>query len=182
MTAFAKSLGLIDRIAHFWAVDGIHEALIPENDPEYRFRLKMKDTQIEKIYADGLFLDTGSPHFVTFVNDAVSTDVIRMGRALRNDVRFAPGGANIDFVELQDDELFVRTYERGVENETLSCGTGVTASALAHAFRNPVNPGFYPIKTLGGMLKVSFSQNGELFTDIWIEGPAEFVFSGKIQI
>jgi len=104
---------------------------------------------LRKSYADGLFLDTGSPHFVTFVNDAVSTDVIRMGRALRNDVRFAPGGANIDFVELQDDELFVRTYERGVENETLSCGTGVTASALAHAFRNPVNPGFYPIKNIG---------------------------------
>jgi diaminopimelate epimerase len=76
----------------------------------------------------------------------------------------------------------VRTFERGVENETLSCGTGVTASALAHAFKNPVNPGLYQIKTLGGLLKVSFVQAGDVFTDIWLEGPAKFVFRGEINV
>ncbi|MCX6267299.1 MAG: diaminopimelate epimerase, partial [Bacteroidetes bacterium] len=78
--------------------------------------------------------------------------------------------------------LFVRTYERGVENETLSCGTGVTASAIAHAYRNPVNPGFYQLKTTGGSLEVRFLQTGKLFTDIWLEGPASFVFSGDVEV
>jgi diaminopimelate epimerase len=180
ITAFAGSLGLVGRQARFWAVDGVHEAEITGTETAGNYRIKLKDTQIGNIFGDGLFLDTGSPHFVRFVNDATSADVFNEGRNFRNDVRFFPGGTNVDFVEVQDDVLFVRTYERGVENETLSCGTGVTASALAHAFKNPGNPGFYRIKTLGGTLKVSFMQAGEQFTGIWLEGPAKFVFSGEI--
>ena len=142
----------------------------------------MKDTRIEKNYDDGLFLDTGSPHFVKFVDDVVHCDVFNTGRALRNDKRFLPGGANIDFVEKQAAGLFVRTYERGVENETLSCGTGVTASALASAYKYAGNGGLCQIKTPGGALKVSFIQSGEVFTEIWLEGPATFVFSGEIEV
>ena len=182
VAAFAESLGIIQGQARFWAIDGTHEVEIINGSLETIYKVKMKDTQIGKIYDDGIFLDTGSPHFVMFVDDAATTDVLGAGKTLRNDARFAPGGANIDFVELQDTLLFVRSYERGVEGETLSCGTGVTASAIAHAFRNPDNPGFYLIKTLGGGLKVSFVQTGDLFTEIWLEGPARFVYSGEMEI
>jgi diaminopimelate epimerase len=182
ISAFAKSLGLAGCMAHFWAVDGIHEAEIFDNSSACIYRLKMKDTQIGKIYDDGMFLDTGSPHFVMFTDDAGAADVFNSGRKVRHDVRFAPGGTNVDFVEWQDNRLFVRTYERGVENETLSCGTGVTASAIARAVNDPGNPGYYHIKTPGGALKVSFVQTGGLFTEIWLEGPAKFVFSGEISI
>jgi diaminopimelate epimerase len=178
MVAFARSLGLAGCMTRFWAVDGIHEAEIFDNQPETIYRLQMKDTSISKTNDDGLFLDTGSPHFVRFVDDATHTDVFNLGRELRHDARFSPGGTNVDFVEVQDKALFVRSYERGVENETLSCGTGATASAIASASRNPVNNGFYDIKTPGGPLKVSFVQKGDQFTDIWLEGPARFVFSG----
>jgi diaminopimelate epimerase len=182
MTAFAKSLGLITNIAHFWAVDGNHESEISGDASSLIYRLKLKDTRIEKRFADGLFLNTGSPHFVKFVDDAAKTNVVGEGRALRNDARFAPGGTNVDFVEMKADALVVRTYERGVEDETLSCGTGVTASAIAAACGNPRNPGFYHIETRGGPLKVSFKQDGDLFTDIWLEGPATFVFKGEIEV
>ena len=182
MTAFGKSLGMIGSRANFWAADGDHEVEISENSSEYIYRIKMRDTRIERIYDDGFFLNTGSPHFVKFVNDAMNTDVFNFGRELRNDVRFAPEGTNVDFVEMQDANLFVRSYERGVENETLSCGTGVTASAVVASFRNPANPGFYNIKALGGALKVSFTQTGELFSEIWLEGPAKFVFAGEIDV
>ena len=182
MTAYAKSLEAVGPATRFWAVDGIHEAEIVDNPLETTYRIKMNDTRIGKIYDDGIFLNTGSPHLVVYVNDVTTTDVLITGRALRQDKRFAPGGTNVDFIEMLNEGLFVRSYERGVENETLSCGTGVTASALVHAFRNPVNPGFYSIKTLGGRLTVRFIQTGELFTDIWLEGPAKFVFSGEISI
>ncbi len=182
ITAFAKSLGLIDQKACFWAVDGMHEAEINENQILDTYRLRMKDTRIENIFDDGIFLDTGSPHFVTYVEDAACTDVFGLGRQLRNDARFAPGGANVNFVQVQTEGLFVRSYERGVENETLSCGTGVTASALAHAVKHPANNGFCNIKTLGGMLHVTYLQSGDKFTDIWLEGAATFVFRGEITI
>lgn len=182
MTAFARSLGLVKNKTRFLAIDGVHEAEIIENSADDLYKLKMKDTQIGKLYDDGILIDTGSPHFVKYVKDAATTDVFNLGRTFRHDTRFTPGGANVNFVEIQYDGLFVRTYERGVENETLSCGTGVTASALIHAFGNPGNPGFYHIKTLGGDLKVSFSQSGMQFTDVWLEGPAKFVFKGEIEI
>lgn len=181
MVAFAKTLGLTGCMTRFWAVDGIHEAEIFDNRPETLYRLRMKDTAISTVYDDGIFIDTGSPHFVRFVDDAANTDVFSKGRELRNDGRFSPGGTNVDFLEIQHDHLFVRSYERGVENETLSCGTGVTAAAIAAASCNPSNKGSYVIKTQGGILKVSFVQTGDRFTEIWLEGPARFVFSGVAE-
>ncbi len=182
MTAYAKSLGMVDVAARFWAVDGMHEAQAVENPLDVTYRIRMKDTRIGKIYEDGLFIDTGSPHFVKFVKDAASADVFNMGKVLRNDARFLPGGTNVDFAELQDEFLFVRTYERGVENETLSCGTGVTAAAIATAFKIGNSKGVYQIKTPGGSLQVSFLQTGMSFEQIWLEGPAKFVYNGEIQV
>ena len=182
MAAFAKSLGLVGCMAHFYAADGSHEAEIFDNPATCIYRIKMNNSLVGKIYDDGLFINTGSPHFVKFIDDAENADVFNAGRQLRHDPRFSPEGTNVDFVEFISDKLFVRSYERGVEDETLSCGTGVVASALATAFRNPSNPGFYHIKTLGGSLKVSFIKNGTLFTEIWLEGPVKFVYKGEINV
>ena len=182
MTAFAKSLDLVGCMAHFYASDGSHEAEIFDNPLVCLYRIKMTDTQIGMVYDDGLFINTGSPHFVKFLQEVARVNVLHDGQKLRNDQRFAPDGTNVDFVEMADDKLFVRTYERGVEAETLSCGTGVTAAAIATAFRHPVNPGFYHIQTPGGNLKVSFSQSGGSFSEIWLEGPVKFVFGGEISI
>jgi diaminopimelate epimerase len=182
IAAFAKSLGLAGCMARFEAVDGIHDVEIFDSLPETIYRLHMKDSMIGRTYDDGLFIDTGSPHFVLFVDDAASIDVVEAGRRLRHESRFAPGGTNVDFVEKRGDLFFVRTYERGVENETLSCGTGVTAAAIAVSFTDPSGSCMYQVKTPGGTLKVSFVRTRDVFTDIWLEGPAKFVFSGEIRI
>jgi len=178
MTAFARFLGLVDTNARFWAVDGSHEAEFA--DPIYR--LKMSDTRLAVVFEDGYLLNTGSPHFVVFTNGVAGIDVSGAGRALRNDERFTPEGVNVDFVEFVEDGLFVRTYERGVEGETLSCGTGVTAAAIVAACLIPGDREFYPIKTLGGDLRVSFRQTNLNFSDVWLEGPAMQVFRGEILL
>ncbi|MCX6279908.1 MAG: diaminopimelate epimerase [Bacteroidetes bacterium] len=183
ITAYARNLGLIDGAAHFYAIDGEHKAVIlSATNHEYLIRLKMKDTMIGKVLDDGIFIDTGSPHFVTMQKNVSELDVLHQGNTLRNDSRFAPDGSNINFLEVNPEGLFVRTYERGVEDETLSCGTGVTASALVTAFLNQDNPGFYPVSTRGGNLMVTFKQNGTNFRDIWLEGPVRFVFSGVFDL
>ena len=183
MVFFARKLGLIERQARFLAADGIHEAeIISEQGDKSLVRLKMKDTIPGTSYPDGYFIDTGSPHFVKFVQNTTSIDVVTEGRALRNESRFAPGGCNVNFVQTLENRIKVRTYERGVEYETLSCGTGVTASALVTAILDRSNPGFIYIETPGGKFKVSFRQEGEFFSEIFLEGPAEFVFKGEIIV
>jgi len=183
ISAFARKLGLTGDFVRFRAVDGEHIAeILGEEKNAILIRLKMLDTQIDQQFQDGILINTGSPHFVQFVTDASLTEVITKGRSLRHDPRFSPRGANIDFAEVRKDAVFVRTYERGVENETLSCGTGVTATALAASFMGHVAPGPVHIKTLGGKLKVSFRQSGQSFSEIWLEGTATLVFEGKIEI
>jgi diaminopimelate epimerase len=142
----------------------------------------MKDTKVGQVYADGIFVDTGSPHFVTFTDHLLKKDILRPGRELRFDPRFSPGGTNVDFAELKGRSLFVRTYERGVEAETLSCGTGVTASAMAAAFIGQNTYNSYDVTTQGGLLKVSFTRSERNFSNVWLEGPATFVFDGKISL
>jgi diaminopimelate epimerase len=183
MTAFAHRLGLIRKEARFHAIDGEHFAkILGEQNDVMIVSLKMKDTRVEEIHADHIFMNTGSPHYVTFVKDVTEMDFSGSAHRIRNGERFADEGTNVDFVEIRKDHLFVRTYERGVEDETLSCGTGVTASALAAAIRNPDNPGHYSVKTKGGDLVVRFRQNKTIFTDIWLEGPAVFVFRGEVEV
>ncbi|AQG79376.1 diaminopimelate epimerase [Spirosoma montaniterrae] len=176
---FAHDLGLFESETRFIAVDGEHTAVVCEDD----IFLKMADVSgIED--RDGLtFLNTGSPHVVQFVDDLESLDVVADGRAIRYDSRFQPGGTNVNFVQVIDDNtLFVRTYERGVEDETYSCGTGVTAVALvAHQQRSMSDPVF--IRTLGGNLRISFSpQPNSRFESIYLIGPARRVFVGSITL
>ncbi len=165
----------------FSAVDGDHEAAIENNG---WIDLKMKDVDaVEATSFSDYILDTGSPHYVKQVGNVWDIDVVKQGREIRYSRRFADNGINVNFVEMNEDEsISVRTYERGVEDETLSCGTGVTASALMFAHNDN---GFnrVEVKTKGGILAVEFDKKQEfIFDDIWLCGPAKFVFKGVIEI
>jgi diaminopimelate epimerase len=181
VTAFAQHLGIIDQHANFLAVDGVHESLVNGNGT---VSLKMPDVNQIEIADDFYFLNTGSPHYVKFVHNVLNMDVVAQGRAIRNNERFFVEGTNVNFVEKIDDNLFVRTYERGVEDETFSCGTGVTASALVGAIAGvSSSKNNSTIKTRGGDLNVSFERVLEKnFYNIWLTGPAEKVFDGSILL
>lgn len=177
--AFAYERKLCNNAATFIAVDGIHVAKIV--NPRH-VQLKMKSVNSVKIQADHYELDTGSPHFVTFVEHIEEMDVFGMGKKIRLSNAFKAEGINVNFVEITDSNLFVRTYERGVENETFSCGTGVVASALCASLRYPSETNEFDVKTRGGDLKVSFRREEEQkFRNIILEGPAEFVYKGTIE-
>ena len=180
MIIFAQSLGLTGSEPRFLAVDGEHLGKVIRDENARLIRLKMKDVVVDEITDDYFFIHTGSPHYVTFAEGVEHLDVITEGKKIRYNTRFANEGTNVDFVEIRKDHLFVRSYERGVEDETLSCGTGVTASALAYAIKYPSKNTSAEILTKGGNLKVYYKQSGNSFTDIWLEGPVEFVFEGEI--
>lgn len=177
---FARTLGLVKEHAHFIATDGEHEAVVK---PGF-ISLKMKDVNEIEQHSDFSFLNTGSPHYVAFVDNVESYNVFEEGKKIRNNARFKAEGTNVNFIEKMNTDLFVRTYERGVEGETYSCGTGVTAAALIAAIKNvATEQNFCDIKTLGGNLKVKFTKHPDnSFTDVWLEGPATFVFKGEIEI
>ncbi len=180
ITAFAKKIGLIAQQAKFLAIDGIHEATI-END---WVSLKMNDVRKMEVGEDYFYLNTGSPHYVKFVTDIEQYDVYGEGKKIRYSDRFIEEGTNVNFIEKKEQEVFVRTYERGVENETLSCGTGVVASALVAAFKGmSTDKNYCSVKTLGGNLTVKFDKVLEnTFYNIWLEGPATFVFKASIDV
>ena len=179
----AAALGLVNGKARFEAYDGLHDAEL-RNDGTVR--LKMNEVSEVKVMGEDLFLNTGSPHFIRFVSDIKGYPVFEEGRKIRYREDFAPGGTNVNFVQRETgNTIFVRTYERGVENETLSCGTGVTAAALAvsyHGLQSPVT-----VKTLGGELHVEFKTGksagqGVTFQDIYLIGPAKMVFEGDLEL
>lgn len=177
---FARFLGLVKDKAHFIATDGPHIAGVK---PQF-ISLKMNDVKSVELNADFSFLNTGSPHYVAFVNDVENYNVFEEGKKIRNSTRFKAEGTNVNFVEKQYNDLFVRTFERGVEAETYSCGTGVTAAALVAAIKKvSTTENHCSIKTLGGNLNVKFKKHADnSFSDIWLEGPAAFVFKGEIEV
>lgn len=184
IVAFASINGIKNTHFVFDAIDGMHEAeiLSTQNDTSFDVNLKMKSIEHIESHEDGLFMDSGSPHFVVFVDDAKRADVVGMGKMLRHDPRFSPGGANVNFVSFSNGRLFVRTFERGVEDETLSCGTGVTASAIAiyKELNLPFNR--VAVDTLGGYFEVDFEEKNNLFSNIWLRGPVKVVYSGTIKL
>ena len=176
---FAAHLSLVKDNAVFDAYDGKHEAALI--NPE-TIRLRMNDVSTTQSLGEDLFLNTGSPHVIRFVKEVKNYPVYEEGKSIRYSETFKPGGTNVNFVELLPaNALTVRTYERGVENETLSCGTGVTAAALAASQKGYISP--ISIKTLGGELSVEFKigQAGG-FTDIYLIGPAKKVFEGTLEL
>lgn len=180
IVAFAKQLGIIKDKARFLAIDGEHEAILR---PDGWVELKMGDVLDVESGTDFFYLNTGSPHYVTFVDDVETFDVVGEGRAIRNSTRFALEGTNVNFVEPRGGGITVATYERGVEDETLSCGTGVTAAAIAFYLQaEDKQRTCIPIESKGGSLEVRFEPKGEGFENIWLSGPAEFVFTGEIEI
>ncbi len=182
IVAFAKKLNIIENKTVFKAVDGAHEAEIRGADD---VSLKMIDVDVENISneLEEYFLNTGSPHHVKFINaDIDNIDVYNEGRKIRYSNKYAPEGTNVNFVQRIDTGIIkVRTYERGVENETLSCGTGVTASAIATFLYNGNNHREFKVLTKGGTLFVSFDYDKK-FKNVYLSGPATYVFSGEIDI
>ncbi len=168
----------------FNAFDGLHTAeLISSKEAGYIVRLQMQQVQLPEMLGEDLLLNTGSPHYVRFVPDAGAIDVPAEGRMIRNSNRFLREGVNVNFVEVHRDSLTVRTYERGVEDETLSCGTGVTASAIASFFRGEITSLPVKVFTRGGELQVSFfpTEDGD-FADVFLTGEAMPVFRGEIEM
>lgn len=177
IVAFAKKLDLIAERALFLAADGPHHAKIDGDLVD----LQMTDVKKIDTLTDGFFLNTGVPHLVHFVDDLNLVDVNLEGRQLRYDARFQPEGTNVNFVKQNGNQLIVYTYERGVESETLACGTGITAAALSAAFRAGLDSGKFDIQAKGGNLQVRWKTNDKVFTDIWLKGPAELVYEGEIN-
>ena len=180
LVKFAHSLGIHKSLYQFIAVDGIHEA---EIDDDGIVSLKMHDVNEVAYHMHHAIINTGSPHYVKFTENVEAMNVVAAGREIRYSHEFASEGINVNFAEaVNDDTIYMRTYERGVENETLSCGTGVTAAALLAAHNengfNMVN-----VKTPGGHLSVEYYKIDDThFENIWLSGPAEFVFKGEIEI
>jgi diaminopimelate epimerase len=177
---FARHLGVITTHCKFMAIDGEHEGQILIDGT---VSLKMKDVDAIENYNSDYVLNTGSPHYVQFVNRVNNLKVVDEAQKIRYNERFAAEGINVNFVEKKSaNELFVRTYERGVEGETLSCGTGVVASALAFASKNGTIMNEVNIETLGGKLQVNFEAVGKSYRNVYLIGPAESVFEGTVEL
>ncbi|MBD1393621.1 diaminopimelate epimerase [Mucilaginibacter glaciei] len=181
IVAFAKQLGIITDTTKFLATDGVHHAKISADGKWVS--LQMIDVKEVTRDGDAYVLNTGSPHYVRLATDLAIKDVYNEGYAIRNNAAYKADGINVNFTEKTDVGYFVRTFERGVENETYACGTGVTAVALAMAkHNNQFGTISTPIKVLGGNLNIRFDHDGETFSNIFLEGPADLVFDGEITI
>ena len=179
LVAFAKQLGIIDKEAHFEASDGYHFAKFEDN----LIALQMIDVTEVKHFNTHVFVYTGSPHHVQLVSDLKDFDVKNTGKKLRYSDLYDDSGCNINFVEQENTDTFsVRTYERGVEDETLSCGTGATAVAIAMHATNKTEANRININVLGGKLIISFVLENEVYKNVFLTGPAELVFAGSIEV
>jgi diaminopimelate epimerase len=179
IAAFARKQGNFPEELLFEASDGLHQAKFLKKG---EISLKMADVDNIDTLEKAFFCNTGSPHHVIFTENVKDIDVFSEGRNIRYSERYKEAGTNVNFVEIENDMLSVRTYERGVENETLACGTGVTASALVFAKNKNMFSGTIKIRTLGGNLSVAFKKTGNGFGDIWLTGPAVLAFEGEIEI
>ena len=180
LVAFAKRKNVIQNSCTFIAADGLHFAKI---DDYGLVSLQMIDVSSVKTAPDYAFLNTGSPHHVQLVEDLEQYNVKENGAAIRYGDLYGKEGSNINFVKKMNEDTFsLRTYERGVEDETLSCGTGATAVAIAMNAIGKTNETVIKLNVEGGKLEVSFDKKDDLFTNVFLIGPAEFVFKGNIEI
>ncbi|MBK85846.1 MAG: diaminopimelate epimerase [Flavobacteriaceae bacterium] len=178
IVAFAKSLKIIQDTTNFMAIDGLHKATIDGS----QVSLKMRDVvKISKVNG-GFMLDTGSPHYVSMRSDLNAIDVKFEGSQIRNSTIFKKEGININFVKsINQNRFAVRTYERGVEDETFSCGTGVTATAIAMHASKETDKKRIELQTKGGILEVCFEVDNSTYVNVWLSGSAQYVFEGTIK-
>lgn len=177
--AFANQLGMIKTHSRFLAIDGIHQG----KEVQEGYATHMSDVNADRIETieEDYLIHTGSPHFIRFVDQLDDYEVVSMGRSIRNSPRFAKEGVNVNFVSIDDGHISVRTYERGVENETYSCGTGVTAAAIAFLIKTERALNEVAIHTKGGNLAVELRpKDKQSFDEIWLKGPAVRVFSAEL--
>ena len=180
IVAFAKQLGVVDHETTFTAVDGLHYAKISASGI---VSLQMKDVDQIRIASDYVFMDTGSPHHVAVVEDVKAVPVKEIGSQIRYSDLYGTAGSNVNFVEpISDSHFAVRTYERGVEDETLSCGTGVTAAAIAMNAIGKTTSNAISLQVEGGALDVTFQKEGTRYTQVFLTGPAKFVFEGQLDL
>jgi diaminopimelate epimerase len=180
LVAFAKKMNVIDNETTFIATDGLHHAKILENGI---VSLQMKDVDEVNIQSDYVFLNTGSPHHVALVDDLEDFDVKNNGAKIRYGDLYGKAGSNVNFVkQISENHFAVRTYERGVEDETLSCGTGVTAVAIAMNAIGKTNSNKIALDVQGGKLEVTFDKNNDKYTNVHLVGPVTFVFEGEVEI
>lgn len=179
LVAFAKKMNVINNETTFIATDGLHHATISENGI---VSLQMKDVDQINIQSDYVFLNTGSPHHVTLVDDLEHFDVATNGAKIRYSDLYGKAGSNVNFVnQINENHFAVRTYERGVEDETLSCGTGVTAVAIAMNAIGKTTANQIELDVQGGKLEVSFEKNNGVYSNVHLIGPATFVFEGEVD-
>ena len=174
----AHHLGIIEREAYFVMEGQVYQAQVEED----RVRIRMGDVTALQSFPEGTLLHTGTRHFVRLVEGLSDYDVLGEGKRLRHDPRFQPAGANVNFVEVKNNKVHMRIYEKGVENETLSSGTGATAVALALAHaRQQSSP--VAVHTRGGVLEISFTAlDSGSFTQVYMAGPAQMVFQGTVFV
>ena len=181
LSAFAHKMNAIGIKGSFLADDGKHSAeILWIEDAVSQVAISMIDATPDFVSDDHVSINTGTPHYALFVDDIETADVINTGRNIRYNPQFEPIGTNVNFVQITAFGIAVRTYEKGVEDETLACGTGVTASAMAASIRTGKNS--FDVKALGGNLHVSFDKDGDTFTNVILTGPARLVYSGQFDL
>lgn len=190
IAAFSAQLGVAQEATKFMAIDGPHDAVIGALDHNSRFvKLKMKAVDaVDRRLVNTFVLNTGSPHYVQFTESNLQEmDIVTEAKKIRYNDEFAARGINVNFISVTGDtSIAIRTYERGVEDETLSCGTGVTAAAISLCLLKKLPSGHYiiSVKVMGGDLKVSYDydENSHAFSNIWLQGPATFVYEGSVEV
>jgi diaminopimelate epimerase len=176
---FCQNLEVLSESGEFLAVDGMH----PFKMVGTEVSLKMGDVESIESIGEDVYLDTGSPHYITMVDEVLDIDIINDAHKIRYNNRFAAEGTNVNFVEMMDGITHIRTYERGVEDETLSCGTGATACAIAMHHLGNVSETEVPVKVLGGKVTIGFEpQTNGSYSNIWLTGPTAHVFDGTTEI
>jgi len=175
---FALTHGVCGSPMKFIAIDGLHDAAVDD----ISVQLGMIDVQSPEQYQDGWVIDTGSPHYVEY-RETFPEDFITQAKSIRYNDRFAQKGINVNYVVLADGQIHIRTYERGVENETHSCGTGVTAAALVHLHTHPMHTESVKLKAHGGLLSVIADRKASGgFKDVKLSGPTIRVFAGRLNL
>ncbi|WP_027421325.1 diaminopimelate epimerase [Crocinitomix catalasitica] len=177
--AFAKFLGIIKDQTNFEAIDGMHQAVISDK----HVKIEMQQYGAIESIGNDHFIDTGSPHYVAYRN-GVNENIVEYGKSIRYSDRFKTKGTNVNLIaEKGDRNIEIWTYERGVEAETLACGTGATACGISFAQKHNIDKGIIEVKAQGGHLRIHLeaSKNDKVYQNIWLEGPAEFVFKGVIE-